>query len=934
MRIIGSSSVSQLGTYVYFIGPTGATGIIGATGPRGNGLTGGTGPKIIGITLVNRQILTTFEDGSTYLSPSKIYGATGQFQYLLDYKNNGQGVSLAYSVVGDTLYLRPIRIVPSSNTAVSINTTPSTVTIGLAPKTITGLTLTGITGVSAGAYFIKYKGNKPKRTPVTWDPASSTGVNFPFANAFQKVRGMGYSTVGGAVNCTSTGAGVTCNIDPFVTENDTVMYGSTSKVFIADFQGRTASINIAPCPAGNGIAYGFDIYIEDAKNPEDRTKRFTSTSPIKWPRNIQPCFSYYPTNRCKLKVSFFGIDGVWYATAKTLGLSCSNDQVFSTYCSNFCPSCLVMASSHVSSSDEAATGACCKTDGTCIETIPANCDGFFHGYGTTCGNTYSSICDKIGACCVSPGYGSDISNCYEMTCSECLGITGAYGRYAGNYTKCSDTNCSDVMMDIGACCDGLGHCVQSSFSECVANNGFYQGNGSQCFSGDIAVCSTGTGPCCVNGECSQNSAEACFTQNGYYLGRQRSCSDFDCPKTVSCIGYINGIPLVPGQQYGGGIVVGKYEPGNTNILGAKQWFNPASLEITAGVTMYASEYYKSYMDHTAYGITKDCGFLNESYIVIVYPRDLTTETNENTFSWGGTGSSWGPILDSGANYSDFVLRYDETDPSSSSINYWKTHLKYGEGYWSTGNTGLDQIPLVNTFPTCSSANIYGIGGVERVFAKNPYSLHGMWHQSWGLYNTIRAIHAHNAYTRKVSLGGVFTWSEFATNTGPNAFNYTRLLNDGMTSDSQGITTNSGALSGWYIPSHDELAYIAANTKDLFGFNINNQLMLTPGSQPLNGVYWSSTGSFDYFKSEGIYDGINKPSPGSVAIAMNFDVNGVNYFTTKADRQTKYKVRPIRMIRCDAVIPANRYLWLIPSVLSDINKQTNQRDIDTLSIEAI
>jgi hypothetical protein len=56
-----------------------------------------------------------------------------------------------------------------------------------------------------------------------------------------------------------------------------------------------------------------------------------------------------------------------------------------------------------------------------------------------------------------------------------------------------------------------------------------------------------------------------------------------------------------------------------------------------------------------------------------------------------------------------------------------------------------------------------------------------------------------------------------------------------------------------------------------------------------------------------------------------DINGNNYKVYKANRMNEYKVRPIRMLRCDAETPTNKYLWRIPSVYQT---KTNQRNIDT------
>jgi len=929
MNIVGFSSVKQLGNASISIGNTGPTGPIGNTGPIGLGLTGNTGSGIVGITLIDRYLVTAFSNGTTYSTPNKIYGATGGFTYIADFLNAGSGISIGYGITGSNgLILRPIRIVNNTANNLSVTSTSSDVTVNLATVGGAGVTLVPNSSFT-DAYLLKFKNKKLKRIAatkgVTSGASSYYGLDFINSNLFERVRGMGWTGSTDSVNCVISGIGVTCDINPFEKEYDELMYGLTSKIFVGDFNGRTASINIATCPT-DGNAYGFEMYIQNAKNPINLNNRFTSTSPIKWPLNRTPCFSSDGAT-CDIRVSFFGIQGIWYATAKHIGINsvCNDEGLFYRTCTSsegfdaFIPD------------QPQIIGACCKPDGTCTETSATICTGYFHGIGTTCGSVYNSICNKPGACCVVPP--GQLNFCFELTSSECLGIS--FSHFAGNSTNCSGVNCGQITERLGACCDGLGGCSQTTKTDCINNSGYFQGVGSDCVSKytGLSICSGGTGPCCINGVCSTNSGSECLANNGYYLGTGRSCSEFVCPASVSCLGYVNGIPVRSGQEYGGGIIVGRFEPGKSKILGASSLFNPTNIGTIDGTTVFDCEFYPSFLDHTAYGITKDCGFNNEAYIIIVYPEDVVINGNK-TFLWGITGSSWGPLLDSGGNYSDFSLLSDPSDPNSTPIQYYDTHLRYSEGFWSTQFTEPLQNLIVKTFSTCSSSVVYGNGGVARVFSKSPYGLHGSWHHSWGLYNTVRAISANNTYVKNVSLSGVFKFNEFEYTNGYNAFKAVRTIPDGLTSPVQGITANSASLSGWYLPSHDELAFIASSTANMYGFNINTHLMTVYDGEPLNGIYWTSTGTFDYDKDEGVYDTTTpnqKPKPGSVAIAMDMDVNGSSYKVYKSERTKKYKVRPVRMLRCDATIPQNRYLWLIPSVYES---KINQRNIDTLNIEAI
>lgn len=765
-----------------------------------------------------------------------------------------------------------------------------------------------------------------------------------------------------------------CNLDPNIPEHDHYMHGSRSKIFVARFSGNERVTFYLPDAPTGITTSSFELYVYGAKNylwwdpiwSLWKKTHFESNSQIHWPYGKPPCFGlsaaapsgYTLAGFCDLRITFFGLEGQWYGTPYLIGKTCAGQMLDGTKYLNLIQkdNCTADTSQIFSSSltdqqtfkykeenddvifipeyrdallslASGITGACCLPDGTCTETTANLCQpGYFHGYGTVCGNTYDSICNKSGACCIDTGYNQNKFTCVSLSCAECIGISFAY--YGGNYSNCSDANCVALKTKTGACCDGLGACTETTKIDCLNSDGFYQGDGTKCSS--LFVCNTGTGPCCINGTCNQDSAENCFNNNGYFLGKGRACSEFICPQETSCLGYINGVPLIQGQQYGGGVIVGKFEPGKTQILGARKLFDPTKLDIS-GLT-YTSEIYTSLIDPTAYGITKNaCDvFPSDSYIIIIYPEDLTYTDNidgvvKNTFAWGGTGSSWGPLLDSGYNYNDLYVRGGQV----STDTYLYSHLQYNEGFWAFGTTAAGAGLTASSFPSCSAATLYGSSGVGRLYTKSPYSMHGMWHQSWGLYNTIRAINAHNTYNRKYSVSPGFAWTDFTVSTENTAFDAVRLISDDVISSSQGITGNIGTLSGWYLPSHDEMAFIAAKTTNTFGYNVNQTLMLLTTGQPINGTYWTSTGTFDYSKNEGIYYANTKPTPGSVAIAMNIDVNGNNYTVYKSGRQDKHKVRPIRMIRCDGKVPSNKYLWFVPSVVADIPKQINQRNIDIL-----
>ena len=135
----------------------------------------------------------------------------------------------------------------------------------------------------------------------------------------------------------------------------------------------------------------------------------------------------------------------------------------------------------------------------------------------------------------------------------------------------------------------------------------------------------------------------------------------------------------------------------------------------------------------------------------------------------------------------------------------------------------------------------------------------------------------------------------------------RLLPDGLTSGTQGATANPHTVSPWFIPSHDELGFLASHClrdgNSPYAFDLNSELLLNGGT-PFTGWYWSSTGSFNGNSAGEGTNGVSEvDGPGSVAWAMNFSESGSleNFKSARKHRtENKYKVRPIRLVRCDGL----------------------------------
>ena len=116
-----------------------------------------------------------------------------------------------------------------------------------------------------------------------------------------------------------------------------------------------------------------------------------------------------------------------------------------------------------------------------------------------------------------------------------------------------------------------------------------------------------------------------------------------------------------------------------------------------------------------------------------------------------------------------------------------------------------------------------------------------------------------------------------------------------------------------------MGFIADKCKSTSEFNLN-AILLQYGYTPLTGWHWSSTGALNVENNEGVLtpSGITH---GSEAWAINFDVDGIteNMQASRKARTNTYKVRPVRLIRCDkqygAVGNENYKVWNVP-VLSE------------------
>ena len=633
-----------------------------------------------------------------------------------------------------------------------------------------------------------------------------------------------------------------------------------------------------------------------------------------------------------------------------------------------------------------ATGACCVGDGICVYTTPSLCYGHYFGAGTTCGAGGSgSVCYELGACCVTNTQINkttcyeDISSNYCVELGDKLNYVSSFG---GTGSECVDMCCRNIKDKKGACCDGLGQCLTLTEKECNKRKYYFAGVGISCnlnSKGVGNICQGGTGACILSNTICEDgwSGGACIDGGYLYAGNNTKCNDVkDIRKSsrsaYGCIPEVSGLNLKPGDLYAGGMVVGLYRPHGSSIRGNKSFGGNKETpwqelmkgsKGSTGNLGYPSEKYKSKYDYHGYGFDSvgcpdynKMSTLNEigkpdAYYIIVSMHHLgITGDREivnpsvvygatSDFFWGNRGSAWGPI------YDQRTGKYDDI-----SKNYKEKIFRISEGYWyNQGITGAALGTLAtNTFSSCRKARRLGNGAIQKIQTKSIQSAHGLWHRNWGIYNNIRIISADNALYRNYNDNdGTYSGSDFGpglTGSYVSAFRASRLFSDNLISATGATGPINNRVSSWYIPSHDEMAFIASNCVGEYqGFNLNAELLQEDGV-PLSGWHWTSTGAFNEVKGTtlGVGEGIINPvgatgpagitaDPGTLAWAMKFDANGHegNFKVGKKNRtHNKYKVRPIRLIRCDGKFAdgEDEYykLWKLPNVLRDEDKGINQR----------
>jgi len=942
--IRGSSQFRQLKGATIF----GVTGDIGPTGPTGEnnpGPTGATSEKYaVDVDITGSYILRTqFYDGDRIAASGTLYGITGNTIVLLDGKTGSTGTGFIFagsSAANKEVILRGITGSTAFRSIVGVTGDNETITIFVdkydGEYSLFSGTFTDIIATDASLNLIGI--TSAKYGEIT----QSTLIRK--ANIFEKVKTQAGNT--GSLQYTAVQfdeypvENVNIILDPVNLYNNTKDRNSRSKVFSIDLNSFGVSliqINITDPPIDEPI--GFSLHLQNgpgynSSTVSSETVLFKSISgkPVQFPLNKQPCI--YLQNKSYV-IHFISIRDTWYGYV--FG-SNSGDESF------FCDTEYLLLSStqsNVLNDYYGITGACCTPSGCTLTTL-YGCTGYFAGAGTTCGTIgINSVCsEQLGSCCVRNIVDGKINEyCIDdISANDCISLrdNSTNTSFGGIGKTCQDLNCSTSFESIGGCCDGYGNCKELEETQCILSGGNFLGNGILCYTENKQpTCSSGIGACCKSGVCTEEEITNCLQTGGRFYGSGISCGDVVCSAASFVCGESIGASIKPGDMLGGGVVVGIYNPKQSKLLGAAHAFSSTGVTSSfmfGGETL--SNYYQSEIDYIGYGLTGEfCDVATsqqtESYYLIISLNNAAIDKNGNLvnpteqvaekeeFVWYGSGVAWGPILN--------LQTYIPEDFTFLNQTYELNYMKYGEGYYGLTGESLDRI-IETTFQTCYETRKNGTDPISRLFTKNVKSSNGLWNRNWGLYNTIRMISADNADYLKLKKPGIYSENEFDCGILPTSVQICSMFDENITTNTVGLTGNPSGLSDWYLPSHDELAFIAANcvsdsTNSYNGFNLNNELLRQNGT-PIYGWYWSSTGSFDITnREEGVY--INgKPNHGSVAWAIYFDQDGLssNFKVKKEDRQKELKVRPIRAIRCDGLTPnpnkPEYKLWKLPKLLRD------------------
>lgn len=904
-------------------------GIRGDTGPTGYGPRGPVGPSIFGVTgssgatLVNIVKLSDnffeffYSDGTSKLSESQIIGSQGYAKIALT------GVSLAnFSPLSNSLedqtYNDKFPVDVLTFKGISSNYDPilrilqtSSETNPTAPETIlvdysaVNIGFIGISGGTLGNILENKTGQRQYGITSSFYNANEEAILIQNKNIQEGLVTISPIVFDSSLACykIDPDLGSVFYLNPYTSNLNTnnEINGFALLVKKPTLTNHSTGISLHFSP---GFTYSGNIYYVTYEDESDISNGITfgsefysrfDLSGIAWQNDSYFC----PAKQKFNVVNMISLGGRYLAYPVQYDSSNASNTIETSTLNEDC----YPFGQEIDVEDPtnfSETGLCCPCDGSnegvASETFSSNCNGYFW-HGKTLAD--SSLCSTIGFCCYNSG---NIQT--ETTFCNCKSLdpNGLWYPYYGERVNSSFFFCDPAFVanELGLCCDGLGNGDLSAKNNCLENKKYFHGvatNVDGTVNGiPINICNSGTGGCCYSGlECLDNKSFTECISEGRYAGDNLSCGQINCsPDNIPCDQTI--LNIVQGDPYSDGIILDYFNFNNfvyghefftnsTNASKNQLTQNPPSNSLSIIGNFQIQ--YNSVKDFTGYGINSSSDNLicrnSDNFIIIIAKEDITLNET-NFFRWSKSDVSWGPLID------PITRQRDPLDNLNVNLS--------DEGYMFTSSSNRTIPQLLNpTFSNCDQIRINN-NYKEWLFNRSKQSICGIWTRNYGLYNTTRLIGSRifnilNAYAPNPSLDG---------NTIAEAIIHYNIQNP----------PNNPNESSWFIPSHDEMALIANLIRIQTDFNINASLALN-GYSPLSGQYWTSTGAFDITKNEGY---LNSTVPGS--IAWRFDLTDPNSINSIAvNRTDKYKVRPIKIIRCDGRYPRpsddNYKLWRLPLI---------------------
>lgn len=951
MSVYSSSPFNFSGyTFVSLHGPVGNRGPTGSIGPAGNpgfGPTGPTGSGITFFTYINDIINTVYNDDSvrSSLPITKLPG-----NYLFDINGSTGGnfsplastgittnINVVYDGTGQSTILNVARILTFKNLKTN---TPDFVTLSYFGPPLSPA------GEPGQAINLAYNVFNLGTSNITSGPNGSLVVNNPgnFQTGFTGTtyniseNAVGFSTLDVAEQLVIVKPSISLSnlqawyVDPeigsvfYLTNFNTItspsglnchhiiikqdITSNTSKAFTLILPNSFHSANIK-------ILYSTCNSESDIVSANFTQINFRTTFR---PNVIWQSDSYFCPSQNFDIINFISVGSRYVGIPVYYNLGVNNTDTIKTSLPG--TSCRPPNVQNLYRSTQLLEyGLCCKSDCTCSLEYKNDCSGYFYS-GATCGGP-TGPCSTLGACCIFSSDKSNFVSCQELSYCQCATVASesnmafVWNPFTSIRKSCLDYNCQNAKNKIGACCDGTGNCIETTQEICSELKYFYSNDGVNCTTSEnLNICLNGVGGCCDSGvACTPGiTGINCIMQNKTYYGDGTTCDTFLCsPSEIPCYSIIENETLWPGKEYDGGIVVGIFNPKQTECLGSKIFDGSVNdFNTLTGLTFTTCETYFSNYDYAGYGFDQInvCDDNFDSYIMLISPHPVNINTNKtlidgqqdtHKFTWSNGSVAWGPLIDIGSNT---INEFD--------VN----NLQYKEGYIFSDLNPLatKQSLYQNTFLTCSSARV-DTNAITSLENRPAQSMTGLWTRNYGLYNTIR-----------LSGAEYFYYNIGISSSGATLINYTPQSNEITAARALSIyalnkPSGQTFMSDWFIPSIDELAYIAKQCSNTSENNLNSTL-LQLGYSPIQGWHWSSTGALNIQNNEGILSATGI-THGTEAWGIYVDVDGIesNMKISRKPRTEQMVVRPIKFIRCDKKLREstdnNFRLWNVPKLSESI-----------------